>query len=249
MHLTDQDLILSADGELDSRRAAEVRAHLDACWSCRTRQAELQQAVTDFMRSYRGQLDDRLPPHAGPRALLRAQMEQRAAMAQAPIPYRKAFGGALIAASIVALIFSASVFRMPGDLSKPKNALTPGETRAVTIDDVCRLQKPHEETRPLYVPVSLQQKVFSEYGIRDARPSAYEVDYLITPELGGADSIRNLWPEPYSIVWNARVKDELEDRLHDLVCEGKLDLATAQREISTDWIAAYKKYFHTDRPL
>jgi len=24
---------------------------------------------------------------------------------------------------------------------------------------------------------------------------------------------------------------------------------TAQREISTDWIAAYKKYFHTDRPL
>ncbi len=75
------------------------------------------------------------------------------------------------------------------------------------------------------------------------------MDYLITPELGGANSIRNLWPEPYSIVWNARVKDELEDRLHDLVCEGKLDLTTAQREISTDWIAAYKKYFHTDRPL
>jgi hypothetical protein len=26
-------------------------------------------------------------------------------------------------------------------------------------------------------------------------------------------------------------------------------LGTAQREISTDWIAAYKKYFHTDEPI
>jgi hypothetical protein len=34
-----------------------------------------------------------------------------------------------------------------------------------------------------------------------------------------------------------------------MVCAGKLDLSTAQREIATDWIAAYKKYFHTDRPL
>jgi hypothetical protein len=76
------------------------------------------------------------------------------------------------------------------------------------------------------------------------------VDYLITPALGGSEDIRNLWPQSYSAtIWNARVKDALEDRLHDLVCSGDLDLATAQQEISTDWIAAYKKYFHTDRPI
>jgi len=34
-----------------------------------------------------------------------------------------------------------------------------------------------------------------------------------------------------------------------MVCSGKLDLSTAQRDIATDWIAACKKYFHTDRPL
>jgi hypothetical protein len=34
-----------------------------------------------------------------------------------------------------------------------------------------------------------------------------------------------------------------------LVCDGELDLPTAQRDIATDWIVAYKKYFHTDRPL
>jgi hypothetical protein len=29
------------------------------------------------------------------------------------------------------------------------------------------------------------------------------------------------------------------DRLHELVCEGDVDLISAQREISSDWIAAY----------
>jgi hypothetical protein len=91
--------------------------------------------------------------------------------------------------------------------------------------------------------------VFDEYGIR-ASPTAYEVDYLITPALGGADDIRNLWPQSYTAtVWNAQVKDALEDHLRDLVCDGQLDLATAQHEIAMNWIDAYKKYFHTDRPL
>jgi hypothetical protein len=34
-----------------------------------------------------------------------------------------------------------------------------------------------------------------------------------------------------------------------MVCAGKVDLPTAQNDIATDWIAAYKKYFHTDTPL
>jgi hypothetical protein len=45
------------------------------------------------------------------------------------------------------------------------------------------------------------------------------------------------------------VKDDLEEHLHEMVCSGKLDLSTAQCDIATDWIAAHKKYFHTDRPL
>jgi len=32
-------------------------------------------------------------------------------------------------------------------------------------------------------------------------------------------------------------------------CAGELDLSTAEREIATDWFAAYKKYFRTDRPI
>jgi hypothetical protein len=50
-------------------------------------------------------------------------------------------------------------------------------------------------------------------------------------------------------VWNSRVKDALEERLHEMVCSGQLDLTTAQHDIATDWIAAYRKYFHTNNPL
>src|ERR1700752_2667878 len=60
--------------------------------------------------------------------------------------------------------------------------------------------------------------------------------------IGGSNSIKNLWPESYRTVWNARIKDRLEDRLHVLVITGRLDLKTAQPRIATDWIAAYKKY-------
>ena len=49
--------------------------------------------------------------------------------------------------------------------------------------------------------------------------------------------------------WNALVKDELERLLPSLVCSGRLDLATAQRDMATDWIAAYRKYFRTSEPL
>jgi len=73
----------------------------------------------------------------------------------------------------------------------------------------------------------------------------YEIDFLIAPSLGGAEDIRNLWPQPYKLpVWNAHKKDALEERLHQLVCQGRLDLSTAQNEIATDWVAAYKKYFN-----
>jgi hypothetical protein len=44
------------------------------------------------------------------------------------------------------------------------------------------------------------------------------------------------------------VKDTLEHRLHQLVCQGKVDLATAQHDIATDWIEAYRKYVGSGLP-
>jgi hypothetical protein len=35
----------------------------------------------------------------------------------------------------------------------------------------------------------------------------------------------------------------MEERLHQLVCSGRLDLPTAQREIATDWICCLQEVF------
>jgi hypothetical protein len=131
-------------------------------------------------------------------------------------------------------------------LAAPNPALTPGAAVVESPLNLCRESMPKNKD----VPRSIRRRVFQEYGVANAPAKAYEVDYLITPALGGADDIHNLWPHSYADTeWNAKVKDALEDRLRDLVCQGKVDLSTAQREIASDWIEAYKKYFHTEHPV
>jgi len=260
-HLSDQELLLAADGELPPVRAAQVASHLARCWTCRVRRGEIEESIGDLVRAYRRNLDPLLPSATGPRALLKAQLaEMTAEMASTPRVWRAwssrfatvgYAGAALFVATLALLIYFSPEFPARQSfpvvpVSFPEPSLTPGVAIAVNPEQVCH----STGLKNRIVPASLQRRVFEEYGIAGAEPRAYEVDYLITPALGGADDIRNLWPQSYSsAVWNARVKDALEDRLRDLVCQGHLDLATAQQDISSDWIAAYKKYFHTDRPL
>ena len=260
-HVSDQELLLAADGELSPARAEEVTSHVAECWTCRVRKGEIEESIRDFVHAYRGNLDPLLPSPVGPRALLKAQLAE---MASTPQGWRARwfqgpnlrYAGAAFFVAVLALIiylrpYLRPVFESRHDLrivpvSFPEPSLTPGVAAAMNREQICRSTPPKNRI----VPASLQRRVFEEYGISGAEPRAYEVDYLITPALGGADDIRNLWPQSYSsAVWNARVKDALEDRLHDLVCRGDLELAAAQQEISTDWIAAYEKYFHTDRPI
>jgi hypothetical protein len=134
-----------------------------------------------------------------------------------------------------------------GPLILPDPKLTPGATLPVTTDDIC---VPGYTRVVRDVPSAVKRQAYAEYGIASHQPGEYEVDHLISLELGGSNSIRNLWPQSYRTEpWNARVKDALENLLHEQVCSGQLDLKTAQREIADNWITAYKKYFHTDRPL
>lgn len=129
----------------------------------------------------------------------------------------------------------------------PDPKMTPGATLPVTSGDIC-VSGYSKKVRN--VPSSVKKQVYAEYGITSHRPGEYEVDHLISLELGGSNSPKNLWPESYlTQPWNAHVKDKLENALHAEVCAGKIDLPTAQREIATDWIASYKKHFHTTGPL
>ncbi|HEY8035750.1 MAG TPA: hypothetical protein VIF37_09195 [Methylobacter sp.] len=93
------------------------------------------------------------------------------------------------------------------------------------------------------VPQAVKEQAYRIYGITARKPGEYEVDHLISLELGGSNSIRNLWPESFiTQPLNAHVKDKLENKLHDLICSGQLPVQQAQQEITHDWIAAYKKY-------
>jgi hypothetical protein len=258
-HLSDQQLLLDVEGELSTHDEKPVRTHLDGCWKCRTRRQEIESAIADFIRFHQGEFGARLPPAEGRRAMLKAQLAQltataprsgwfalmrRSDWARATAGLGLAVLGLFVARSVVGLQSrqrpQAAVF------SIPDSRLTPGAAILVSRQAVCS----QANTKNKAVPVALQRKVFEEYGIAGAEPQAYEVDYLVTPALGGADDIRNLWPHSYSAtVWNARVKDDLEDRLREMVCDGSLDLVEAQQEIAGNWIAAYKKYFHADQPL
>lgn len=132
-------------------------------------------------------------------------------------------------------------------LDRPRQDLTPGSVLPVGVDEICG---GGGVTGVPAVAAQVPRQVFEAYGVDYRRAAEYELDFLITPELGGAPEPRNLWPQPYRAgVWNAYVKDELERELQDLVCRGTLDLATAQQELADDWIAAYKRRFNTDRPL
>jgi hypothetical protein len=70
---------------------------------------------------------------------------------------------------------------------------------------------------------SLKDKAYARYHLKRVA-YAYEVDHLVSLELGGSNALTNLWPEYYYDPWGARTKDRLEGKLHDLVCAGRLSL-------------------------
>jgi hypothetical protein len=78
-------------------------------------------------------------------------------------------------------------------------------------------------------------------------PRHFELDHLIPLSLGGHPSdVRNLWIQPRQGEWNAQRKNNLALKLRGLVCKREVDLSTAQKEISRDWIAAYRRYCPSD---
>jgi hypothetical protein len=145
--------------------------------------------------------------------------------------------------AVLSLCLALSSYAAPPIRPDPK--LTPGATLAVTTTDVC---VPGYTKKVRNVPAKVKRQVFALYRLQNV-PGAYEVDHLISLELGGSNSIRNLWPQSYTGSYNAHQKDILENRLHKLACNGSLPLEEAQRAISGDWIAAYRKYVPSRRKL
>src|SRR5579862_5117810 len=54
-HPTEEEIFLYVDGELPAKSASQLRAHLDACWSCRVNTEKIQEAISAFV-DYRNQI-------------------------------------------------------------------------------------------------------------------------------------------------------------------------------------------------
>ncbi|MEY4685728.1 MAG: hypothetical protein RLZ25_2187 [Pseudomonadota bacterium] len=123
---------------------------------------------------------------------------------------------------------------------RPDPRLTPGAILSTDPDEIC---VPGYSKRVRNVSRETKELAYRLYGIMTRAPGEFEVDHLISLELGGSNAIQNLWPESFlTQPLNAHVKDELENTLHALVCDGKISLEEAQKAIATDWVQAYETY-------
>lgn len=259
-HASEEDLVRLANGELAPAQAAAALAHLEACERCRTSLHEIRRAFEVYTQVRRAALDARVAPGGAARAELQRRLAQARGrssswlegLALQPGRARWALGLAtLLLAAAIATFAPADAPVGQGPPAKldhrpftPDPRLTPGVTAAVPRGGLCAADLAPSVDRALAL------EAFRLYGIAEPQPLAYEVDFLIPPELGGAMDVRNLWPQPYDVQpWNAHAKDALEDYLLRSVCDGRLDLETAQRDLAGGWVAAYRKHFRTPEPL
>jgi hypothetical protein len=145
----------------------------------------------------------------------------------------------LHASLAASLSLAAGIAFAAEDPVTPDPRLTPGAVLPVDAATICQ---PGYARSVRHTSGRLKAEVYREYGL-DPHAGHYEVDHLVSLELGGADVRENLWPQSYDTEpWNAAVKDRLENFLHAEICAGRMRLETAQREIATDWIAAYRRH-------
>jgi hypothetical protein len=125
----------------------------------------------------------------------------------------------------------------------PAADLTPGRAiPGATRSAVCAADWGRAIHAPRY---GSKLAAFTGYGISIHDRTTYRVDHLVPISLGGSNDVANLWPQPVTGRGSAGTKDALERRLHQLVCAGKVPLATAQRAIAADWSAALDRYGST----
>jgi len=119
------------------------------------------------------------------------------------------------------------------------SACTPGAILSTgTKDAICKSGYAKSVRN---VPDSEKNQVYAEYGITSHAPGQYEVDHLVSLELGGSNEIANLWPELASPKPGFHEKDKVENYLHAQVCSGAVSLQQAQQEIATNWLAVYNQ--------
>lgn len=164
--------------------------------------------------------------------------------ASAPAPAPATPTGVVPGATVLLHPRTRSAGCKVGALPDPRctpGAYSAGLTKAVICSPTFRTSSIRD------VSEATRHEVEQEYGLV---PRSYgrtlEVDHLISLELGGSNSIANLFPEKLTYPNGQpgyRVKDRLENAAHDAVCSGRITLTYAQHQIAANWEVLYKKLF------
>jgi hypothetical protein len=121
----------------------------------------------------------------------------------------------------------------------PDSGCTPGAIiNTATREQICQSGYAKNVRN---VPNQVKDEAYAEYGVQSRSPGEYEVDHLISLELGGSNAIANLWPEPANPRPGFHEKDQVENYLHDQICSNAITLDQAQNEIASDWINVYNR--------
>jgi hypothetical protein len=170
---------------------------------------------------------------------------------------RLGLGLLIVMGCVAPLTAQQAQYQHNGAALLPDLQVTPGKVAITDKNTVCTTKWGKDER---HVTPAMKKQAYAEYGtapgkgvcVRKTHTSANgkvvtegcEVDHLISRELGGADAVENLWPQPYTQHPGAHEKDWLENELHKEVCNKKgatITLEEAQQEITADWYAAYLK--------
>jgi hypothetical protein len=132
---------------------------------------------------------------------------------------------------VAALALAAILAAQPAPAVHRNYAMTPGAITGATTEQVCTpgyatSVRPSDSS-------ALKTKAMKAYHIAGAPRDAYQLDHVVSLELGGAPrDMHNLWPEPIAV---ARQKDKVENALHTAVCSGQLPLWKAQACEAFNW--------------
>ena len=156
--------------------------------------------------------------------------------------------GILIAATMGLSACGAATYSQSSGL--PNIKLTPGVINpAVTQRTIRKTICVSGWTATVRPPVTYTNQLkynqlHSGYNLDgDLNMKDYEEDHIVPLEVGGnPSSPLNLFPQPRNIRLGAYLKDQLENRMRQLVCSGQLTLKVAQLVFLTNWEKGYQKY-------
>lgn len=122
--------------------------------------------------------------------------------------------GFVLVLTRIALCAAFALANTAAAQSLPDPAVTPGQVYYTEPVQACAFDRSTPRLNGETYRETAQY-VFELYGFPYAQHHNYELDHLIPRCLGGADEVRNLWPQP---IGEARRKDVTEAQICRAVC-------------------------------